>query len=621
MAWDIDQVRDAINDVENERVALVRQMDAYEKAWRLEFWTDDDRAMALDKGWKLYTSPEPRNVVSMAMNLLNGRLSVVCPAYEATTIAAEYARACGRFLELLIDKQGKVQEMGLLESLGWFGAVRGRMAVQVAWVWNTLTDEQKKFMPPVLYRVLDPKNVGFKRDAYGTQWAFHKYKENRNVTKKRYPSYFKDKTEEGLLPREEKSGKKALKEKECEIVDFYYVEKGVVYHAVLIDNEFAKKPTKSQFPKIPLLERNNDPSPAMKERWRSGSVLDGMLNTWGEMNYLHSMHLTAIAKKYFPAMFFSNDDNQPEPIIDSGPDAINVLPAGIRPLQRPDDRPDVNLVTSALEMMDDYAQKATFPNAIYGETGAQRAAYGQHMTMATAARRVAPLKSQMEALLEEANEIALFMLKKFSPDEIEIFGYDRANNQGISIKLDDEMIGDRFDNKVNIDMIIPGSQLQEMIGALQLVDRKLLSDETFIRLFMPNDKFVPEDEHMRVLVQEIEKDPDLKREMVRRAFFNRNGYELPPGEPDYEMTPPDQPAQRGTPQGPPPGGPPMDPMAMQAQGPMMGSPEFQGGMSPDMMGLPPEDPETAMMMQLMSQGRAPGPQAQQQMLGGQYRRR
>lgn len=627
MAWDIDQVRQAIEEVENDRRALNEQMALYEKAWQLDFWNKQDYLMAQEKGWKLYTSPEPRNVVSLALNLLSGRVCVYCPTYEMTETGTTNADACGRFLELLIENQTKLSGMSVKDSLGWLGALRGRMVMQVAWIWNQLSDEQKKFMPPVLYRVLDPMNCGFKRDAYGTQWAFHKYKENINVAKQRYPNFWKDKSAEGLLPQDTANSKDS---REVEIVDFYYMEKGVPWNCVLIDGEFAKKPKKSQFPKIPLLEYSNDPAPARDERWRSGSILDGMLGTWAELNHLHSYHLTAVAKKYFHAKYFSNEENVPEPDIDDSEGAVNVLPRGVRPLPAPDDRPDHQLLVSGLDTFAEYMQKSSFPNPLYGDTGQQRAAFGAHMMMSTAARRVMPLKTAMESILEEANEIALAMLAQFSAEDIEIYGYDAANQRGMQVVINADMIGEHYHNTVKIDPVIPGGDINRMVAGIQLVSgpRPLISDETYRRNFLPPDVYINADEEMRILVQDIQNDPDLKREMVRNAYRYRTGRELPPKEPDYQPTMQQQPPQPGPqgPQGPQgPMGPegPMGPPPMQAApvtGPMQSPYEMQGMMSPDMMGLPQEDPQTQLMRALQQQGGV-SPEALLAMQQGNYRRR
>lgn len=669
MAWDIEEVQKAIRDVESDRTKLVQQMEVYEKAWRLDFWGADDYQIAKDKGWKLYTSPEPRNVVGMAMNLLNGKLKVNCPAYGPDGVEVRNSEVRARFLELLIEKQSQIHDMSLLEELGWFGAVRGRMVLQVAYIWNELNDDQKYFMPPIVYRALDPKACGFKRDAMGIQYAFHKYSERIENARRKYPEYFKDKSLEGIIPSQKPDRQNNT---DVEIYDFWYMDKQP-WHCVLIDNEFAKKPRKSQFPKIPLFERNNDPAPATKERWRSGSILDGMLGTWAELNYLHSMHITAVSKKFFPAMYFSNDEERPVPTLDMGPDASNVLPPGMKPLPGPDDRPDINLATSAIEMFSEYQQKATFPNSIYGETGQQRAAYGAHMLMSTAARRVTPLKTQVENILQEANELALCMIKKFSPDEIEMYGYNRATQKGERIALGSDMIGERYDNTVSLEVIVPGSNMQNANIAIQFKREGLLSGQTARRVGMPAEWYVPDDEHLRILEEVLEENEELKKEIMERVYFQRTGQQMPqppppepppgqqPGQPPGAMgqgpvPPVGQPPMGPPPQpmGPPPGygapspagppqpmGPPMGmppqpmapPQGMPMMGPMqgtmpggpeglmMGSPEMMGGQSPDMMGLDQMDPETAMMMAMMNTGQMPGPQASDQMMQGNYRRR
>jgi hypothetical protein len=606
MSWTIEQITDAIDETKSERQSLVRQMRIYEQAWELNFWSREEYDLAQAKGWRLYTSPETRNAVSLALNLLSGDIKVICPAYEMTAEGQVNSEACGRFLETLIQKQAKLGDMSLKDGLLWHGAVKGRMVVQVAWIWNQLTDDQKKFMPPIIYRALDPAACGFKRDAYGTQWAFHEYKEKITTAKNRYPKFFKEKNTEGVPAQ---GLHKPEDRNEITFCDFWYLEKGEVYNCVLADNEFVVKPRKSIYPKIPMFERGNDPAPALNERWRSGGILEGMLGTWSEMNHLHSYHLTAVGKKYFPPMFLVDEEGGNQNlVIDTDPDAVNILPPGVKPAPGFDDRPDNGMLGSALETFSEQQQKATFPNALYGDTGQQRAAYGAHMMMSTAARRIVPLKNQFEILVEEANELALFMLKKFNPDEIELYTYDPAEGKGVSVKVGSDTIGERFDNTVRLNIVIPGGDTQKMLAALQLLSTPtpLLSNPTWRKNFLPPDVYVPEDEELRILVQDIENDPDLKKDMVRRAYYYRTGQELPPGEPDYEAT-----APAGG--GPPPGGgppgaagpPPQGPQPMQAPpvtGPMMPAPEMQGMMSPDMQGMPQGDPMTQMMIQLQQQG-------------------
>lgn len=617
--WDIETVKKAIDDVESERSVLNERMRQYEAAWKLEFWSAEDYKQADDKQWRLYTSPEPRNMVNLMMSLVCGKMKVICPTYEKEGSESLNAEIRGRFLELLIEKQSHLQELSLLESLSWYGAVRGRMVVQVAWIWNTLSEDEKKFMPPLIYRVLDPLDCGFKRGPYGVQYAFHKYSEDITTAKDKYPSLFKEKQSEGLIQPQKPESSEVTK-RNVDVIQFWYKDKGKVYHCVLIDDEFAKKPTASQFPIIPIFERSNDASPHGKERWKSGSVLEGTLGTWAELNHLLSAQVTAVRKKFFPAKYFSNEQNLPEPTLDDGADAVNFLPDGITPLPRPDDRPDVSLLTSATEVFEDVLQKSAFPNSLYGDTGAQRAGYAASLLMSTAARRAYPLKEQLQLILEEANSLALAMLKKFSPGEIELYGYNYATHQGEQVKIDSDTIGDRYDNKVNIAMVLPGADLQKMNMYLQMRDAGLLSSETALRLMMPSDEYVPEDEMMRVHMDKVMQDPDMLKNLMRTAYKEYTGRELPPGEPDGELTQQIPPV--GRPEQPMPQGPPPGPMqgAIPGGNPAMGSPEFYGGMSPDMMGMVPGDPNTQMAMQQMN-GQQITPEMQAQMLAGTFRRR
>jgi hypothetical protein len=628
MPWDIEQVRDAVEQVESERATLIRAMQQYEQAWRLDFWTGEEKKAARDDRRKLYTSPLPRNTVSLATNLISGKVNITCPAQEETEESVNEADARARFLELLIQKQAKTLDQGLIDALGWFGVVRGRMALQVAWIYDLLSPQQRVFQPPILYRPLDPMGVGIKRDHFGTRWAYHKYREKIVSAKARYPEVFKD----GLVEAQ------AGADHEVEVTDFWYTdEKGKVWHCVLVDDAFAVKPKKTRYPVIPIMERNNDPSPSSSERWRSASILEGTLETWGELNFLHSMHLSSIGRYFWPALFLTNPDQEDIKPLDTGMGAINELPRNVGFTAPPNDKPDVGLATSAIEMLSKYEQESTFPDMLYGDAGAMRAAYGLNMMASTAVRRIRSTKEQMQILVQSANEIALWCVHNYAPNGITLYGYDATEKKNIAVRLDSSMIPNRYENSVDIEANVTGAQMQEMIMGIQLVTNKIISRGTFRRDWIPSDKEPPPDEEIRVLIERIEDDPDLLAARLREAYLDYYGEELPAGEPDWQKTPqalPQQPMAPVPPAGQPPMMPPVQPPMPPPQNPMMppggpvmppgqvlGSPEFQGGVNPDMMGFDPNDPQTQMIMQMIATGQMPGPQDQNLMLQDQYRRR
>ena len=613
-AWDEQTIKDAVEQTESSCAGLVSAMRTYERAWRLEFWSGAEREQARIEGRKLYTSPQPRNVVSLANNLIAGRVKISCPAYEETAEEVENANQRARFLELLIQRQAKTLEMGIVDALGWYALVRGRMAMQVVWVYDMLSPNLRLFQPPILYRPLDPIGVGVERDHTGTRWAYHKYREKIAVTKSRYPDIFKDE----LV----KSDPKA--DKEVEITDFWYVDdKGKVWNAVLVEETFAKKPKKTQYPCIPIFERNNDPTPATDERWRSGSILEGSLETWAELNFLHSMHLTAVGRYFWPAIYYTNAGDEDVAPLDTGMGAVNELPPGTQFMQPPGDKPDVALATSAVEVLNTYEQESTFPDVLYGDAGQMRAAYGMNMMASTAVRRIRSTKEQMQILLEGANELALWCVHKYAPSGVNLYGYDKADKKATSVSLSAEQVSSRFDNSVDIEASVPGAQLQEMITGIQLVNNKIISRDTFRRTWIPADKETPPDEDTRVLIERIEDDPDLLRQRLRDAYRDYYGEELPPGEPDFQATPQQQPRPvQPMPQQPmpPPQQAPMGPPGYLPQ-PGMGGPEFQGGVSPDMMGMEQGSPDTQALMAMIQNGMIPGPQDQANMIQNRFRRR
>lgn len=608
MSWDIDLVKEAIDSTESGRSALVRQMKVYEEAWKLNFWSADQQRQARKEGLKLYTTPAPRNIVSLALSLINGQARVACPTYEATAEEIEKADKKSRFLELLIQRQAKVQEMGVIDALSWNAVVRGRIALQFAWIYDQMTPQQRTFAPPILIRPLDPMGVGIERDSLGVKWAYHKYKEKLVSAKTRYPDAI-----DSIFERQDPSA-----DQEVTITDFWYWDKGAVWNAVLIDNEFAKKPKKTRYPAIPILERNNDPTPSADQRWRSAAIMEGMLDTWSEMNHLHSMHLTSVGKYFWPAIYYMNEQNEVVPPLDTGMGAINELPPGTQFTGPPQNKPDVALATSALEVLGKYAQESTFPDVMYGDPGNMRAAYGYNLMASTALRRIAATKDQLETILEGACELALWSVQTYAPNGVSVYGYNKVGGKAEQVSLTADDVNKHYDNTVVVRVEVPGADLQHTLSGMQLVDRRILSRGTFRRDWLPADKQAPPDEETRILVERIEDDPDLLRERLRLAYSEYYGYELPPGEPDFQATPQQPPSQQPQPmpmqqtmQGPP----------MQGQQGMMGGYESQGGISPEMLGLDPNDPNTPIVMQQMMQGTAPGPQDMALMLQDQFRRR
>src|SRR5262245_34232990 len=98
MIWDLQSIQDAVETTEARRAPLVRAMQRYERAWRLEFWTEAEHKAAEAEGRKLYTTPIPRNLVSLATNLISGRIRITCPPYAETKQALDDAETRGQFL-------------------------------------------------------------------------------------------------------------------------------------------------------------------------------------------------------------------------------------------------------------------------------------------------------------------------------------------------------------------------------------------------------------------------------------------------------------------------------------------------------------------------------------------
>jgi hypothetical protein len=137
-----------------------------------------------------------------------------------------------------------------------------------------------------------------------------------------------------------------------------------------------------------------------------------------------------------------------------------------------------------------------------------------------------------------------------------------------------------------------------------MVQAKILSKRTARDEMVPIE--VPEDEELQIEAERIAEDPDLLSAIVREAAALQ-GIMLPPGEPDWQQTPKQQPQQMQPPVG-----------VQQPQMPIPQAPEMMGGITPEMMGQPemaPQDfdmmmgqqqsPEAMLLQQLQQMGAAP----------------
>jgi len=589
--WNQQDIKDAILQTETDRAEYVKAAETWRQMWKLCFWSKKDRDAAQKEGRDLVTLMWPRNTVNLANRLIGVDPKISCPAYDEADMDNSKARA--EFLRTLWQAQSYGQKMHPLHAMRWHMNVSARCAVRLIWT-GTVADEMSKgSLPPILIQPLDPINVGVVDGLYYPQVIYNRYTEDVRSIVRRYPQA-KGKLVERFGDWANKPGKA---KHHAAVTDFWYCEESgkrqKINNVILVNDEIVKEFNDLPYPRIPIFVKVNDPAPLSDALWEGGSILSGQNETWQTMNQLISMHMTATKENFWPETNLVNEEGEEVPEINKGRGETNVFPRGTKPLGSISTPPNVQLSTTMLEMLAGQQREATFPAALYGDPGAMRSAFGYSMMSSAGMGRIADTIFQLQQICQDVNSLALCMIKKFGDGPATLYGYDKANNQMYSSTLSPEQIGDRYDNTVTIGDNIPSEGLQGLIAALQMFDRNIISGETIREDY--STKPPRKDEIYRILEEQVWQDPDLRKARIRDMFLQRYGVELPPGEPDGEMT-----QQQG--------------MQPQQVAPGAGIPlEMQGQLTPEMMGDAGIDP---MAFQTMGQGSIPSPEAAMMMLQG-----
>jgi hypothetical protein len=151
-------------------------------------------------------------------NLIGNNFAITTPTYsnEVGEVETTNSKARANFLMALWKSWRNVGQKDPYFDLVFNQIVRGRSALQVAWI--AKTGQSDPWRPPVLFRSLNPKNVGYLHDDVSLVCAYNTYDETIRKLRLRYPDIVslqeikdKDKTETVTFTdfwyRDPKSGK------------------------------------------------------------------------------------------------------------------------------------------------------------------------------------------------------------------------------------------------------------------------------------------------------------------------------------------------------------------------------------------------------------------------------
>jgi len=547
----------------------------------MALWSDEQKKKAVDRGRTLVTTNTPKTVAKLAFSLIGNNFTITTPTYKSDIPGVDEganSQARASFLSALWRCWRTVGQKDVYFDLVFNQIVRGLSALQVAWIAKENVSDP--WRPPVLFRALNPKNVGYLHDDVNLVVAYHTYSESIRKLKLRYPDITKLET----IRNKDKA-------EVVTFTDFWYRDPNTltVYNCYLINNTEILRPMReSKSPIIPIVIRAAQEYPMDKKENRIDTFISDIIPEWQIESKLESMMLSGIEESFWPAKYVRNRNMEPVGDLYTGQGAVNEVDPTFEFVDEPMNQrmPDFGNANVVSQRTHDRIQRSTFNDALFGLTDANaRSSIMLHrMTQAGMSSLGAVVQAVGRSMME-ANSIALCMLKKFSlPQGEQIYAYDSDNNEMVGYGLTPDQVHDSYENHV---VIKPASSLtddmQKLSVSVQLVVNDILSRKTVRENLVPFS--IPSDEEDRINSEKIQRDPNVMAAIAREAYRLQTGQELPEGEPDWKDTPPAQPTP---PQGiQPPQGIPGTNLP----------PEMQGQVPPEMMtGDANVDPQMLQMM-------------------------
>lgn len=644
---ELDDILDRIRQTEEDRGDYAKAAVQWENMWSLKAF-DKPAVVALEEdAQEQVTVPTPYNVVHLGRRLISQDPRIEVPSTDADSKEGEAASRRERFLTAFWQRANKEQGRIVVSDSTWQSLVRGRHCLEITWVKDLLPERLQKRRLPILVRTLDPLNVGVKRGPLWTDYAYHKYRDRRSNVRQRYPDL--------VIEDGSRTSNLAYRD-EVEVTDFWYTnqEDGAIWHAVIVDKQFAIDPVKTEYPDIPIIEGYGDSAPLRDEEMASLSILAPLDGLWQYHCRLASQVGTGLLWAFWPAILVSNESGVEVPDFDVRPGTTTQVPFGTRVDVV---RSDVNmpLAQQMISMVDRFGQESTFPGVMYGDSGNMQAGYGVSILADAARGRVALFRRNLESTIEHANELILGLVETFAGNQgVTVWAKSDKSGEIFHETLKPKDIKGNYENMVVLAPQVPSDDVQKQTMGLRMVDSGIMSKKTF-RDRHANIIF-PDDEKTRVDIERAQEDPAFAAKVALKAFQDTypdtwqrmiagtpleeeaqkqamQDMQPPPGMhlmpdgtmmPDAAMMqpgmlPPGQSPISNLPGMPPGMMPPQNPNTPPPQGPiqppglMMDTgvpPEMQGQLTPEMMGLGP-DVDPILWAQIMGQPLPPGEELDQ----------
>ena len=629
MTMELGEIRQRVGDLEMKRLPYVDAATRWQDMWLLKAFKQSPDVALREYNREQVTLPMPYNIVHLGRRLIASDPKIEIPSGTAEQDDDESAQRRERWLTAFWQRIDREQRRMILADAAWQALVRGRFCFEVKWVRDQLPKNIKDHRLPILVRTLDPLNVGIKTGPLYTEYAYHKYEEERSLVRQRYPN----------VELKQFQTWRGMGLDTVEVIDYWWTDltDGSIWNAVICQDEFCVPPQRTKYPDIPIVEGYGDTAPIGGEEYKGLSILYPLTEMWPYMCRLASQVATGLLYYFWPAILIENELGQEVPDIKIAPGTTTQLPAGtkVNPL-----KVDVNipLAQTMLGLVDQHAQQSTFPGVMYGQQpGELQAGYGVSILADQARGRIQQFRSNLESSLEHVNGIVLGLVEAYAGRRgVALWGKNAGEGTLFHEVLKPSDIGGLYENMVSLSPQLSTDEIQRQTLGMRMVDAKLLSKRTF------RDKFInvsmPADEELRIQVEQaLESDmlgpktqlralqsyfPDSWQAIVagtpmqQVAMQEEGGSAMPPqGMPPQGMPPQ---MMQGAPQGMPPQMMPQGgPMPIQPPG-MMGDtgipPQMQGQLTPEMLGIRPDLDGLGIYQQMI--GRPLGDQEEEQRLMG-----
>ncbi len=618
MKLEISDIQDRVAKREADMSTYKRWAEAWEDTWGLRHWKDSQET-ALKEGREQITLPTPYNTVNLAQRLISSSPKIDVPPMPkeggtegADSDSDEKAALIERWLTAFWQQIQRAQNRNIFADLTWMALVRGRFCLEIKWIEDLIPEAQRKRRLPFLVRTIDPLCVGRKEGPIYTDYAYRKYTDDILSVRQNWPKW---KGKNRYVRRYDKTKEEEF---EVEVIEFWWTNRqtGKIWNAVVVDDDWAKRPVETDYPDIPFIENYGDSAPLDKEEYRGMSILHPIVQTgaWKSRNRIASQMATGLLWYFWPAIVFKTELGAAPPKgLSIGPGITNELPPGVD-VELLQINPNVPLAQAVDGLLDGEIQNSTFPGVMYGKApGEIQAGYGVSLLADQAAGRIKAFIENLQFAIAKACEFVLALVEEFGDEKgVDVWGMSEADGKPYRLTLKPSDVKGYREVIVSLKPQVPQDMQQRQTLGIRLVEMGIISKQTFLDKFL--DTIVPQEEESRVEREQALADPNMKpivNEAALRKYFGEDWRQQlgipepprpqappppqgpPPGPPPGMMGPPGGPPPNMPPPGPPmpPPPPPVQPPAM-LNGPMGGGipPEMQGQLTPEGMGLPANMP-------------------------------